>query len=79
MAVPAEIIMAQMFTGGAAALKPATMNRMAATRFLEIPRYPRARAEGAPTVRIDTLPAPVNAPGMRTTIMIRSRATTRIL
>ena len=79
MAVPADNIIAQMLTGGAAALKPATIKRMAATRPFLIPKWPKARATGAPTTKSETLPAPVSAPGMRMMIISTRRAIKRIL
>ena len=48
MAVPAQRIMAQMLTGGAAALRPATMNRMAATRFLGDAEPAQGQGDGGP-------------------------------
>ena len=48
MAVPAQRIMAQMLTGGAAALRPATMNRMAAARFLGDAQSPEGQGDRSP-------------------------------
>ena len=68
-----------MLTGGAAAANPATMKRSAARLRSGTPMNFRAMATGAPTTRMDMLPAPVSAPGMRVMSIKTSRAATRML
>jgi len=74
--IPAAVIMAQRLTGGAAALNPAIKKMIAATFVSGSPIYFSTMATSEPVIRTVTLPAPVNAPGIRSKITSRRKRTT---
>ena len=74
MLTPAAVSMAQRLTGGAAALSPAMTKMMAATLGPGMSMVPRTVAAMPPMMRTVTLPAPVSAPGTRSSRARRTKS-----